>query len=526
VASSIELAARTPRAPRVPLALVPVVVIALGTAAVGWFVQHALAQEWVSACTQSESEWVGTRPLEISSTDSCVLASSMSSTREQGLLSFYVRLERHPYRDEATVQRLDVVSRLTEPCDGRIRRMMRELRYEVALDEARACFHRRGEHDALVALGRFEEAANIPVEAEWGLPALPTMTTLIAAGRWRQAAAVIEPMIGGDSADNVRLRCFAAMLDHRAGKRETTNTIKALADQKHGAVCLPMLAEVGDRATRKYVLETIEARTTLIEQLRYAEGIGELLLDGPERVLARPESTTAASLIWLIAATPLEQPQPHRLRWIAASQVLDGEHEAARKTASHALALIKPDADFGLRDAAYLEAAVAFYSPTVTPVQVPEAYGYLFGRLQLRAGIPFVGTDLGPYHDLAAPAFVAAQRGDGLLLAEYLGGERRAGNWWSDGDLIAVLPRVTQHRAELVQQLRYRAPDAHISTLDPPPVGQALRAFQRRELFEAAGLSADAARWSAIYRRIDRVLGDRDRLVAMMIWSSFSEANR
>jgi hypothetical protein len=118
----------------------------------------------------------------------------------------------------------------------------------------------------------------------------------------------------------------------------------------------------------------------------------------------------------------------------------------------------------------------------------------------------------------ARGALEAAVAGDGSPLAGVL--ERCRLSWLGNAGLIlAVLPRVTRHRAELAEALHWfhRGYDRRPADV----LGAVAEHAAHRDLARLAGDEAEAKRWQAVIDRQMKVLDDRDKVVALELWAAF-----
>lgn len=571
----IELRAQRPVTPRIRPSLFVLALLLGGAAFGGYSVEKQLGETWSDACYTVSMRPLGDEPVaqtpaRLGDDHPCVKATASPRHRAYALERVLTVLESHRHRDEASLRRLQQLTYLVRGCAAVTERLMGLQRYEDAAASARQCGDRRDEHLALIAQGRYEEASALPVPYEDSeRPALPTATTLIAAGRWREAAVAVEaraaalrdapaapdtdPKADADAVELTALnyQCLGLLLRHHGGDPKAASELRTLRAAPLGASCAPMLAELdGVSAQRTTVAEDephLRETDELLERQAYAAGVAADLPravpgEGPEETLAGPGVNFMSSpwSLWLATTSPGEElalsdeRRVTRLRWRAVHQVIGEDLEGARQRARAALALASsargapegrdcPGAHCGLR---HLLPAIALYTPAtelgadLTDPGADEATSwrriwlFSFGRLLLRQGEPIDGAYFGPSEELP-PALADAQRGDGRALARFMAGNRYGPRWWTDSDILAVLPRVTIARDEIAHQLRWSIP---IGSRNRSIPGAALYAFSRREVMKAAGLHAEAARWDAIVRRLDAVLGDRRRLTALMFY--------
>jgi hypothetical protein len=168
----LQIAAITPVVPRLPLGIVRTVLVGLLSFGASTWALRSCGDRWVTQCHYL-AHGDGESAIELDNTHTCVLAASTPKRREDGLRALSDYLDEDPYRDEQTVARLDALARDTVGCVQLAASLLQAQRYDAALAESRGCGAIRIEHEALVALGHFEQAAALPVPAAEHEPALP-----------------------------------------------------------------------------------------------------------------------------------------------------------------------------------------------------------------------------------------------------------------------------------------------------------------------------------------------------------------
>jgi hypothetical protein len=471
---------------------------------------------------------------ELSNASSCALAAATPGNWPRALESAVRFLDRHATRDERSLRQLLAASWLRVGCEERnhfdgteltaAAHLVHRGRFDEAARRARECADRRYQHIALVAAGRFAEAAAIRVPATDKLPALPYAETLIAAGRWAEAAAALDAQRRkGD-------RCIAELLRHHGGDARATARLRELADRSMDRACVVARSEIEPLDERRRLLLRSE-RAWGLAPFRWAAGApdqGDLSdLRSAEQLLAQPEEASAVHhLPWLAASARAALPADARpaqrsnvLRWLAVAQLLDGDRATAAVTARQAADLAAPLAgqQRALRDARFLPALVELYTSATTKLELspPSPERFDPRRLLLRRGEPFDST---PNIDEDKTAALAtAQRGDGRPLARLLLKERIVTSPRIDGDLLAVLPRMTVGQDAVTRYLVWFRDMHDHWAWHTPLTYRAVRAFQRREVLRMAGATPEAARWDAVYRRHDQVLDDRRKLIPLVL---------
>jgi hypothetical protein len=554
----ILLAARRPRAATPRMSALQIMMIVAFAPLIAWKIEASLGESWRKDCWRA-ADREGAVPFALPIGDTCVLATMLPGSREDALERILELAERDPYRDRQTLDRLVELARLSGGCSAVIRELREAERDDELLSAARACGDRRAEHIALLELGRFDEAAAVAVPAQdresISFAALPTGPTLILAGRWTEAATAADAHAAEIRAQDhqpgeqaaidmtaLAYRCLGELLRHHGGDTGALARLRGLAAGQYGAVCAPALAQAVPEAEVAGVLATRDAPllhgSIVLRNLRaFATGTEDTFeVTTAESVLAQPDDlgpADAGLTIWLAAIAPPLPPdapalaQVWRARWQAVAATLGGDIAAARQHAARALAAavkVRPLDRFELRDLATLPAVIELYTPgpvkyTIPAGQgvVPELWLHDFGRLLLRSGTPLVpGTYFGP-DDAYTRALETAARGDGSALARRMGRQHDA--WWTDADIMAVLPRITAGREAVARQLVWAVPRDNLRFDHHFPWSVALHAAARRAALHVAGEDAEAAGWAEIYKRYDQALRDRRKMVALALWS-------
>jgi hypothetical protein len=555
--TALELAARRPAAAVLRMSRIGLG-LALGTVALtSWIVMKSAGSSWLDRCWDLEPrttpDGIADEPLEITNTHACALAAAMPDSRSRALSGLRRLLEKDLYVDERSVRRLTGATELDDGCVAAAEVLLTRARFEEAAIQARACGDLRTEYAALVAQGRFEEAARIHTPAEEIRPELPHISTLIAAGAWTEAAQRAQQQAAvlaskPPDPDSVapwmvrRLRCLAEALRSFGGDRDAERRLRALDTEEPG-MCATAIAAIASPAERRRMLERVAEdpfeSPRQLRQMMWAAGLDkswiELDSDGAH-VLATADDfggARIAYLAWLVAMERGDRPdldpryRATLLRWRAVAEVLDDQAEAAVATAREALALLDalPPDEFRPHYMRLLPAMARLHTPAIAlgaEIDLeaahrtdPRGMDLYFSRLMLRAGLATERHRLSDsaYHEV----LVAAQQGEGRPLARHLGKQPAH---WRDGDILAVLPRIRTGREAVGRQLAF-APRYFYQrfTYEPAmPWEHAFHAATQREGMELAGMPEEAARWAAIYRRLDAVLTDRQRLLALILW--------
>jgi len=537
---AIQLAARTAarELPRFSFRLgVVLTFLAASVFGLGAIALARLGDRWVETCDGTYKE---TAPFVLTSSHVCSLAAATPGNSDDAMNALLTRIERvTPHSAQSRAVELAVSQRL-ESC-GAVGRLIAQYRYADAVEYARRCNDPRTVHVALILDARFEEAAKVPVPATDGLAELPKPATLIAAGKWAEAAVQVDALAsasekkpGRESAARYH-RCIAQLLRHHAGDPAALGRLRELHEQG-GGVCSAMLAEIVPEDHTKLIDDyKIDGSPSVLRLLAWSEGrtegryVEDLGWVRPTQVLTKPFGYGVAVELpraWLVeqsTASRSAEPwmrAPHVLAWRTIARALDGDLAAAKELAAQsAVAASAETARYGLTDFVLLPAVVALYTPTL---DVPLDLEWLaenellndVGPLLVRTGRPLDGAYFGPNEEYKA-AMGQARRGDGRALVRHIGGR----NWWSELDVIGALPRLTVGREQVVQAIRYadRSWADNFSLDTDYPFNLVVTAFVRRELFKLAGLPDEAKRWDEMYRRLDTVFSDRKKLVALML---------
>lgn len=561
--------ARSARAVAPRWSLLFVLCVAGATAFGGWKIEQQLGEHWRDACRNpyerfAEPPVEPRAPLAFTNADACVLAAAMPGSRTTALERIRDATINQPYRDAGSLDRAVEIAMFVDGCSGALPLVMAADRYDARLALARRCGDRRSERLALMSLGQFEEAAAIDAPAQDPAKvedhAQSDGATLILAGRWLAAANAADARAkqirarpaSSDERRAVTLTalsydCLAEYLRHAGGDAGAEPRLRLLAAAMDGTVCAPELAELASTDERRVLLEarppdTLTSTDWMLHAMAWLEGFQKDSwgLDDAEPILSNPDDISSflrASIVWLVATTPplpagASGPQQiDRLRWAAVKAVFDGNVEAAAVAANAAVTaaatLPDPTLHYIMRDLRHLPALVGLRTAaTSLPVDlasndntVRKLWLFSFGRLLLRTGGSIEGAYFGPVEEYVA-ALAQAEGGDGSALVHQIGSSDH--QWWSDADVMAVLPRITRERDVVVRQLTWSTPYHASNTLDRSfPWSIALHAIARRDVLTLAGQPAEAARWNEIYRRFDIALRDRQKLIALMLWQIY-----
>ena len=457
------------------------------------------------------------------------LAAAMPGSRDKalGALRHVLRGMQGPRSERALELSLGLAD-LEGECPVQI--LSESARLEPALEAARRC----GNHDEVVALlaflGRFDEAERELAANDSGELA----TTLhIMTGHWKQAALGADARadrIAAESPGQYRTQrylshaasaqhCLAALLRTYAGVPDAFAKIPARGTDRSCMILEAASKPVSEQAAAFAALpearledDTHDAGYDLsARQLGYAAG-GE-----PSRYDSHGLSALifmySNARVWLapfeIAAHP-DDPRAHET--MAAYDALIGDLPAARAELPHV-------SDY-VRDELALALALRDGAPIAATVKRGDHPG-LDEALALRQGM--ITDDVQRYMDPERGGTFRRDLdralhgdGDGLVAAlqeEFL-------QWQAFAiPVLGVLPRITQHRDHALAALRMFRDTLTTYSTDHLPFRLLDYLILYRDIARVAGDTEDAARWKTIVDRFVKMLGDRQKLTALLFWS-------
>ncbi len=224
-----------------------------------------LGERWRDSCWDGVSGDKRAPAEPLTNTHACALAAAMPAWRESALDGALRRLDPRGRRQRAAAPAVEFgIAELDDGCDGALRRMSERGRFDEAAATAERCGDRRAQNQALVALGRFEDAALVSVPDKDDYPSLPSGPALILAGRWDAAAAAATAKANDiahadhkpDEHVTVEMevqhyRCLSELLHAHAGDPQAIDRLRALVSTPLGDECVPMLAEVAGADERR-----------------------------------------------------------------------------------------------------------------------------------------------------------------------------------------------------------------------------------------------------------------------------------
>jgi hypothetical protein len=354
-------------------------------------------------------------------------------------------------------------------------RLFHATHYEQAIAAARSCGDTDGELDALLALGRYDEAANVTGDRPTSREAV---TALLGAGRWSDARGAIRSAHRRKPA----FRCFEELLDDFA---DSTRPLPDVPDAGDDCGLLELLRR-GERIDPYSHISALHRQLVPIVDLEPYD-------------FARYHQWSHHE-IWL--APFVEMPLHQELAVVA---MLRGRLDDARNEITSAT-----------RPAPELAAAIALMEGA--RLQSAPDTSIRFDDVAARARTGVI-EPLDQYDRDDMPAFAAAVAGDGLPLAQLM---RTDGVWWSlrGAEVFGLAPRVREHRQELATALRSFHARRDFKKIDP--FEEIDNDADYRDLARLVGDVASASRWQTIIDRHAAMLGDRKRAIAMVIWQTLS----
>ncbi|HET9993750.1 MAG TPA: hypothetical protein VFQ65_34670, partial [Kofleriaceae bacterium] len=478
---SIAIAARAPMTKVVRPSL-PVLAVVLGVSAfAGYKIEGLCGDAWAETCRAGGD-------VDLTNGNACVMANAMPGSNDT-LDTLLQQLDHQATPGEATLQERIALSRLVENCRSALQRLQRIDRPELAIAEARRCGDFEAQEIALAELGRFDDAAAVPVLLG-GYRTEVRGRILVLAGAWRPAAAYAEQRAAelrsqpaeADpdrrdriAADVVAWQCIAALMQYYAdGSATAVARIHELAAGPHGGQCAPELAEAGSADERARVLGSshdLVAPWRAIEVERQLAGLGMMNDHGvPAALLEGSDSLgmTYGPALWATRiAPPIPDHAPLEQRFTDATNRLAiavwmRDFASAHRYADLAIELGRDQlAGYDAQFTSLFHPMIDLYTAK-TPLDVPPPpvredpatddplvgiWAFMTPRLAIRHGGPFETRTFVQSKEMEN-AMRAAQQGDGAALARMLGEE---GIW--PLDLIAVLPMIKTHREEVQRAL-------------------------------------------------------------------------
>jgi hypothetical protein len=456
------------------------------------------------------------------------IASAMPHVRDDALRELETDLEYHFVRSEDSEQLYVEAVGLRRGCDARAYAEIHTLRFEDAVATAKACGARATEAEALGYLGRYDEAAALAKSPQ----------IAIAAGRWADAAAAADDLharLAADPASDAqtqarlegRMECFSLWFHAKAGDAaaraklgelaheratcDVANALMAPIDQRAGLLAAASNHEHADGELGLSILPAALAWSYGSNEREYASDTYETI----EALIGR---SSYDRYLWLAKLGLAAHPDDRiALAYDAALAALEGDQ--ARATREIREAQTKLDDRDDPSDVVPVAQAIALHAPGTIPAEPSEfLHPGIAPLVALRDGAPTGELDtvtLECNRELQE-ALTTAAAGNGAPLGRLL----RSCRMLFDGNagfILAVAPRVTSNRAELAAGLRVFHDGLGPSSYGAP-FSEIVEAAARRDLARMAGDEASAARWQRIVTAQAKLLGDREKLEALLLW--------
>ena len=508
--ATLAMCAATPSIPRVRVAVAPSV---FGIVAI------AIA---IYAGMNKVGSWAGDlgterKPLDVAQLDRLAIAAAMPGSRENALSEIEVLA--NLYGSNVTPRIGGAIARLRHGCPGEAEFLVEHDRFEDGLALAQRCDASSAASDALVYLGRFDEASSRLD------PMRSTSYAFIAAGKWRESALAaasaadqarpIQTVEG--RAEVARNSCLAELFRSWAGDRDAATRLLSLAKTSVDAVCAIAAGEVVGVSERAATIARLWPSNGYYRYAQLAQVVALAAGQGDAKELdyALPRNETAP-LVWLApwivetwAASTDAADQPAQAlawRWRARMHVVLGDLGAARADLER---LAKVDSGFEV------DATVDLVALHGSDLVVVPRHDWRYNALRWRTERhPEVDAD-GLEGPALAPALEQAARGDGRSLAGAL--EKYPYLWIYRHHVLAVLPRVTIGRDELARTLA-RLFDRDAKREWRGPFAWVEHAALRRDFARMIGDRTQQARWQGIVDRHRAAFADRRRLIGVMLW--------
>lgn len=500
-------------------------------------------------------------PLVLTNFQWLSFAAALPGSRDDALDALAMAQRRHPYRDEASVERQRNLARLQDgPCAA-IGFLSPSGRYDEEIALARECGHHQDVFALELAKGDFARAwADRPSNFDW--PFGEGMIA-IANANWSSAADAAENMAKGydrsarEQAARVReylhvdgleekartqlgyakdaahrFRCLSAWFRVLGGDTSAAKQLQTLAADAayNPLVCAPIVAQtlIGEERARyllKQVPDAAEKHTddeAIIRTLLWIDGH-----DDPGRGLTplTLEAIAGGDFIdpsWLLLGLGAEAWRgKNAWNYIVALEsdallaVQRGDLGEARKLVADGFAAAQETSTEGhLYLAHQLASAVAVRTGAIPGTYVDSSAS---DALRVRHGED-PRTEMMGYpkscESKFAEARIAAQAGNGLPLATAL--QSCNVDWqFSPEIVLGVLPLVKEGREELATALRWWT---DTSTALHEPFSSAFRASLRRDLARMVGDDESAERWGRVATAFSQPLKDSTRRIALVLW--------
>ena len=469
------------------------------------------------------------------------IASALPHARARALEELSDKLGDDFVRTDATMRMRFHLARLRGGCAAEAGLQLDEERYDEALATATSCGATEARANALIYLGRYAEAAPLLPANARGWPNRAALVA-IATGRWRDAAAAADAVAArfrddGAAPDEMlqsleRLGCLAAWFRRQTG--DPTPLEKAAAGTAPMCRLVRALALPSDQ--KLAALDALRSDDTAIEvsltarDLRWANGAtsgvsyADLdLFDAIEMLGGYGAPTDRRVTLARAALAARADTAPDRFTAygeLAALDEIRGDTSAALADLDRGQQSLPPDRPYLGHDLDALRAAIELHTAASQITAGPDPHPAILEQVELRDGRMPDTAEIETLegHDSMVAAVRAALAGDGGPLADVLS---RDHVMWDEevGYVLAVLPHVTRHRAELAAALHWFHAEFGTS-IDEGPLSIVEHAMLRRDLARLAGDKAEARRWQGVIDHQLPVLLDPQKMIALLLWES------
>ncbi len=489
-----------------------------------------------AALEDDVNNWRG--PVETGELSTLSVAAALPSTRAAALERYAAELTY--VGGPVNVRRLLALADVTGQCDVANRVLIERHRWDALLERGRQCADRDVELQALMGLGRFDEAADLVEAAPTSRPFVEGLS-LISAARWGEAAVradamarawdarVAEDQLTQERKWSTRMKytCLAELFRWRGGDELAGERLGTLARRVAAPACQVIATEVLSGEERLRALERLHRRmgagdddvTEVASWFLWAEGARDRnvlrdVIPAMRRFDPRAEPWLAPFAVAVRTAENADRGEA--LAQLALWQLMKGDLDGATRTAASAAAILPEEQSVNARR---IQAAVALRDRASAGPVDDEIEGQPGSPLTaLRRGeAPASLPDFFVADDACAPealrALAAAAAGDGRPLALVV--VRCRLDVRAEDVILTVGPRLRTGTDELSVALTWylRRDLAGVE-----PVRVFANAASYRDLFRAIGDDEGAAWWAEVVDRHARVLADRDRAVGLRFW--------
>ncbi len=427
-----------------------------------------------------------------------LVSAMMPGVNERALDSAAYWLENRSPRTLATVERRIWLAGVVS-CEDAVMMAIRYGRDDEAIELANGCGHPAYAIAALGSRGDYEEAAKLLDD-----PSIAGErythdrgVVAIAAGRWKQAAAIADQLSRDRPRTDPRAaECVAALLRARAG-------LAAAFTPPNRPDLEPAVCEVVGA-----LLQPVDDRARTLEHVTEWYDLGWSYGGRPPEIDEHDLPDGSTNRIWLAPfARAIEDSETAR-SWMVWHELVRGDLATARASL--------PASPLTALQLASVIALAAGTELPPWPAETPADWDSLGGARRFsREGTADPASFVVKYrpvpacNELAAAAVPAAAAGNGDPLADFVA--RCDG---ADHNLLLVaIARTKSTRLAAAYSL------PPLSLASGTPAGSAWFAARQRDVARIIGDRATAERMQAQVDKQLRVLGDRDRLEALLLWS-------